>query len=109
MSMSVLFVSGLPGPGRQRRELCSLVESWMRENRGPEARLGQAASEIAGIAGRIPGLVSDMEAAAAAVAHGGVKLHPDTVGAFARANDNGQGWLIWFAIGALALILILSR
>jgi len=86
-----------------------LVESWMRENRGPEARLGQAASEIAGIAGRIPDLVSDMEAAAAAIAHGGVKLHPDTVGAFARANDNGQGWLIWFAIGALALILILSR
>jgi ubiquinone biosynthesis protein len=86
-----------------------LVEDWMRENRGPEARIGQAARDMAGIAGRIPDLVSDMEAAAATIARGGVKLHPDTLGAFARANSGGRGWLIWIAIGALALVIILTR
>ena len=86
-----------------------LVEAWMRENRGPEARISQAAHDIVGIAGRIPDLVSEMEAAAATIARGGVKLHPDTLGAFVRANGRGQGWLIWLAIGALALMLIFSR
>jgi ubiquinone biosynthesis protein len=86
-----------------------LVEAWMRDNRGPEARIGQATREIAGIAGRIPDLVSDMEAAAATIARGGVKLHPDTLGAFARANGRGQGWLIWLAIGVLAFTVILTR
>lgn len=81
----------------------------MRENRGPEARIGQAARDIAGIAGRIPDLVSDMEAAAAAISRGGVKLHPDTLGAFARANGRNHGWLIWLAVGALALAVILTR
>ncbi len=64
---------------------------------------------MAGIAGRIPDLVSDMEAAAATIARGGVKLHPDTLGAFARANSGGRGWLLWIAIGALALVIILTR
>jgi len=86
-----------------------LVEAWMRDNRGPEARIGQATREIAGIAGRIPELVSDMEAAAATIARGGVKLHPDTLGAFAHANGRSHGWLIWLAIGVLALAVILTR
>jgi ubiquinone biosynthesis protein len=86
-----------------------LVEEWMRQNRGPEARVEQAVRDIAGIAGRIPDLVGDMEAAAATIARGGVKLHPDTLSAFTKARGNGQGWLIWLAIGALALVVILTR
>ena len=86
-----------------------LVEEWMRENRGPEARIAEATRTTIDIVGRIPNLVSDMEAAAATIARGGVKLHPDTLGAFTRANGRGRGWLIWVAIGALALVVILTR
>src|SRR5262249_56334145 len=38
-----------------------LVEDWMRENRGPEARLADGARDLARIAGRLPALVSDMQ------------------------------------------------
>src|SRR5262249_26528765 len=86
-----------------------LVEEWMRDNRGPEARIADAVQTTVDIAGRIPNLVGDVEVAAAAIARGGVKLHPDTLGAFARANNGGRGWLIWLAIGALALVVILTR
>ena len=45
---------------------------------------------------------------------GGASYHANapyvaTDDAFVRANGRGQGWLIWLAIGALALMLIFSR
>ena len=47
-----------------------LIEAWMRENRGPEARLRGAADELSTILERLPGLVVNVEAAAADLAPG---------------------------------------
>ncbi|HEY8014579.1 MAG TPA: 2-polyprenylphenol 6-hydroxylase, partial [Dongiaceae bacterium] len=41
-----------------------LVEQWMRENRGPEARIAEGTRELVRIAGRLPELIADVEAAA---------------------------------------------
>ncbi len=53
---------------------------------------------------RLPRLMKDAEATLAAVAGGGIKLHPDTVAALAKAPRNGPGGLlVWAALAALAL------
>ncbi|WP_114394920.1 2-polyprenylphenol 6-hydroxylase [Oleisolibacter albus] len=56
-----------------------LIEQWMRENRGPEARLAEAASAMTSIAVRLPTLVRDLEQTAALVAQGGVPIHPASI------------------------------
>ncbi len=86
-----------------------LVEDWMRENRGPEARLVNGARDLARIAGRLPELVSDMEAASATIARGGVRLHPDTMSAITRQRGGNRSWVLWLAILLLALALLLGR
>ncbi len=82
-----------------------LIEEWARENLGPEARLRDAAADGLAAAQRLPRLMKDAEATLAAVAGGGIKLHPETVAALAKARArNGPGGpLVWAALAALAL------
>jgi ubiquinone biosynthesis protein len=85
-----------------------LIEEWMLENRGPEARIVEAAGEIARIAGRLPEFVADLEAASA-LARGGVKLAPETLQALTPRRNDKQTWLVWTAIALLALAVLLGR
>ncbi|MBI1774719.1 MAG: 2-polyprenylphenol 6-hydroxylase [Proteobacteria bacterium] len=83
-----------------------LIEAWVREHRGPEARIGEAMGSVALTIERLPSLVRDTERAVSAIS-GGVKLHPDTMQALAGALRAGQSgsWPLWLAILALALIV----
>ncbi len=87
-----------------------LIESWMRENRGPEARLRDAAAETVQALERLPGLLKDLAKLAAAVAaDGGVPLHPDTLAAIARRDAlellGLPLWIIALSLAAIALAL----
>ena len=84
-----------------------LIEQWMIENRGPEARLKQAAKEISTGLERLPTLLRHAEHALTGLAEGGLKLHPDTVRSL-RGEGVGtpKGTLVaWLIAGALAAIL----
>ena len=83
-----------------------LIEDWMRENRGPEARIAEAAGDLARIAGRLPEFVANLEAAAGTLARGGVRLDSKALDALARRQNGRRGWLVWAAIALLALALL---
>lgn len=87
-----------------------LIEDWMRENRGPEARLRDMAEDIGGALERLPRALADIEQAAAGLANGGLKLHPETLKGFA-GEGNGPRWhlhALWLALAALAAVVVLS-
>lgn len=71
-----------------------LIERWMIENRGPEARIADLLTNVAGIASRIPTLVRDLERTVNMLAEGGgLRLHPDTVAALNAARlREGRRW-----------------
>jgi ubiquinone biosynthesis protein len=85
-----------------------LVEAWMRENRGPEARMADVARSFGEAAERIPELARQAETVIAQLADGGLKLHPDTVRALAAGRDGGRAlkWPLWTAVVLLVLILL---
>ncbi len=79
-----------------------LIEDWMRENRGPEARLRDALEDAAFVLQRLPKLVAETERAFSRVAEGGVKLHPDALLALERRDRrNRHRWLGWIVLLAL--------
>ncbi len=85
-----------------------LIEDWIRENRGPEARVRDTVAELASGLERLPRLIADTERLVGAAAEGGLRLHPDTVRALAgeRRPDRGLLWPLWLVVGLLAAILL---
>lgn len=79
-----------------------LIESWMRQNRGPEARARDAIQDLAHTARRLPQLVAELERALSDAARNGLKLHPETVAALAQARhepgvprpSQALGWVL---------------
>ncbi len=86
-----------------------LIEEWMRENIGPEARLRDTARELLSGLERLPRLVANVEKTAAMIAEGGLKLHPDSVRALAGEKRNPRGGFspLWLIVALLAAILVL--
>ncbi len=87
-----------------------LIEDWVRENRGPEARLRDSAFEALETLRRLPGTVAEVEQVARELAGGGMRLHPDTVKALGREGGGWrwQQWLPWLIVGALVLALLID-
>jgi ubiquinone biosynthesis protein len=84
-----------------------LIEDWMRTNRGIEARLIDAAGEIAAVLERLPRLVSQLEAVSGEWAESGLRLHPDSIKLAIRMGEQAGhplGAPLW--LGVLALIAI---
>ncbi len=84
-----------------------LIEDWVADNLGPEARLRESVSDGAALVQRLPKLAANAEAALAMIAEGGVRLHPDTMAAFAKTANGGASRggasLLWPAVAALAI------
>ena len=83
-----------------------LIEDWMVENMGPEARARDAVSDVTHWLERLPALVADMEESVGTLARGGLRLHPDSVRALAaERRKGGLGWPCWVAAALLAGLL----
>jgi ubiquinone biosynthesis protein len=84
-----------------------LIESWMRENRGPEARLRNLADDLLRAAERLPTLLSNMDRAMARLAESGLGLHVDAAD-LARRQDAAGRWLMALstAVAVLAVIVL---
>jgi len=90
-----------------------VVEQWMVNNFGPEARLREAAENVTTIgklAQHLPQLLRNADAVAAMLAEGGLKLHPDSARAIAEAQAKRMRYAygaLWVSAGALGLVALL--
>ncbi len=85
-----------------------LIEDWMRENRGPEARIRRAAQDLTSSLERLPGMLGKVEAAAETLSAKGLRLDPETLAAL-KQPDSGRSWhfrALWLAVAVLGLGLI---
>src|SRR3546814_8749648 len=64
-----------------------LMEEWMRENRGPEARLRELVTELAPRLERLPALLARIDRIVETVDAEGLKLHPDSLRALRAEQD----------------------
>ena len=83
-----------------------MIEDWMIQNRGPEARLRDATHDLVQIAERLPTLVKNLDRASEDLAEGGLRLHPESAKALAAGRGNAA-WHIRALWAAVVLLLIL--
>ena len=84
-----------------------LIEDWMRDNMGPEAKIRESVTDIVKGLERLPGLIADMEETVGTVTRGGIKLHPDSVRALTAARQSqGRGWPVWVGAAAIAAVIV---
>jgi ubiquinone biosynthesis protein len=89
-----------------------VIEAWMMENIGPEARLRDAAvglTSLGKLAQNIPQLLRDTELIASQLADGGLRLHPESVRAIATSQMRRTRHVrvaVWIAAGALGIIAL---
>jgi len=69
-----------------------LIEDWMRENRGPQARIAEAAGETVRILQRLPAMMSNLDRVVSHLSEGGLKLDPEALGVINRSG--GNTWLL---------------
>jgi ubiquinone biosynthesis protein len=91
-----------------------VIEQWMIDHMGPEARLrdmGEGISGLGRLARDLPQLLRNAEVVSAMLAGGGMRLHPDTVRQIAEAqavrNRNAR-IAIWIAAGAAVGLLAIG-
>jgi ubiquinone biosynthesis protein len=93
-----------------------LIEGWMKENLGPEARIRDAARDVMEGVQRLPGFAANVEKLAAIIAEKGHKLHPDTIARLLDGGGRGRGtapssmaqWMMAFLLAAILLTLIVK-
>jgi len=86
-----------------------LIEAWIRDNLGPEARVREAAEGLRDGLARLPNLIADAERVATMLGDGGVKLHPDTVRTMTgEGRRNPMAVPLWI-VAILLVILILTQ
>jgi len=84
-----------------------LIEEWIIDNLGPEARLRDAADDLRGTLERLPAMIADGERALAMFADGGLRLHPDTVKALGGGDRRSPFVLpLWIAVALLAVLIL---
>ena len=84
-----------------------LIDRWMRENRGPEARLRETAEDLVHTLRRLPALADNLDRATAELATGRIGLHPDSLKQITQRQGGGFGrWALAVALGALVLAAI---
>jgi len=83
-----------------------LIEEWMRENRGPQARLRDATETALAQLERLPALFDRLEQTSLMIEEGGVRLHPETVDSLRRREHSP--WPAMLAAAAIAAIVTLG-
>jgi ubiquinone biosynthesis protein len=86
-----------------------LIEAWMRDNRGPEARLRAGLETVVEMIDRLPRLIRSLDALVGDMARDGVVLHAETIASHA-AEQAKRAYLavvpLWIAAAALVAIAV---
>ncbi len=86
-----------------------MIEAWMLENRGPEARVREVVDETVSGIERLPSVMVKTEAVIDMLSDGGLRLHPESLRALRdRGSRRGPGWmfllaLMMFLVGVIAV------
>jgi ubiquinone biosynthesis protein len=83
-----------------------MIEDWMRENRGLEARIADAAVGAAELFERLPSLVRNLESAVSLLAEQGLALDDEAIGALRERREAAFMMSLPMWIAALALLAI---
>jgi ubiquinone biosynthesis protein len=83
-----------------------LIEQWMIENRGPQARMEQAGREFIHAVERLPAVMRNIDRLVGHLAEGGLKLDPE---ALKVINRTGSNWWLWIIIAVLSAGLLFTR
>ena len=89
-----------------------IIEQWMIEQVGPQARLKDAAEGMTSLGRAItalPEVLRNAEQIAAMLSRGGIRLHPDTAREIAAAEIHATAHVrlaVWIGAAALALIAL---
>ncbi len=82
-----------------------LIEEWMWDNLGPEARIRDTLSGLVDAAGRLPRVLDNIEEGAAMLSAGTLKLHPETVEALKSERRGGARFPpLWVFVAVLGLV-----
>jgi ubiquinone biosynthesis protein len=87
-----------------------MIEEWMRENRGVEARIADAVADAAGLLERLPSLVHNLENVVSTLVSEGLQLDDEAIGALRERREAAllmsvPIWLIALALLAIAAAL----
>jgi ubiquinone biosynthesis protein len=82
-----------------------LIEKWMMETVGPEARLRDAVQDITR---RGPRLLDNAEKAVATLAEQGIKVHPDSMDWLTSGKRRSTPWALWVMIAIMAVLLFVK-
>jgi ubiquinone biosynthesis protein len=92
-----------------------LIEEWMRDNRGPEARLRQGLETIADLVERVPRLVRSLDALIADWSREGIVMHAETLAIQAAHRARHMAivivpvWITALALAGIAIALLFGR
>jgi len=87
-----------------------LIETWMFQHLGPQARLKDGVVGVVQSLERLPRMLAETEKAYTNLMNGGLKLHPDTVRAMRGEGGGrrGMAWLPWVLAAVLGVLLVLK-
>ena len=83
-----------------------LIEDWMIQTLGPEARALDAVADFSHALRRLPGLFENLEKGARELAEGKLKLHPETIQALRGKSSGGIGPVTLIAAAAAIAALL---
>ena len=89
-----------------------LIEAWMRDNRGPEARARQGIEAVADLAERLPRLIRGLDELVDGWSRDGILVHTEPLdrrGVRQPAAILAPIWIIAAALAAIALTLLVER
>jgi ubiquinone biosynthesis protein len=86
-----------------------LIEDWMMDNLGPEAKVRDVIQSLTDAIERLPTMISDVEKTSRMISDGKIQLHPDTIRALRGEDQNGrnQSQVLWFGAFALLVVFVL--
>ena len=74
-----------------------MIESWMLDARGPEARVREVVDETVSGIERLPSVMGKTEAVIDMLSDGGLRLHPESLRALRdKGARRGPGWMFFW-------------
>ncbi|MGZ9104144.1 MAG: AarF/UbiB family protein, partial [Rhodoplanes sp.] len=85
-----------------------LIERWMAGALSPDVRVREAAREFTTTLARLPEIMRRIEDAAASIADGSIRLHPQTIWALRGEDRRASTRVIWISIAFILVLIFLA-